>query len=255
MKLKRSATTEGTEPALNKAVLKFIDVGRTYGEGNTFVAALEGISLELRKGELVAIVGRSGCGKSTLLRLAAGLDHPTSGQVRVHGSDPASMNESGKAKLRRSRIGVVFQRLNLLPDLTAIENVGLPLELEGVRPKAAMELAAEALQDVGLPDQQDRYPDELSGGQQQRVAIARGLVGDRSILLADEPTGALDEASGEAILELLRQRADAGSAVLFVTHDRALAAMADRIIEIRDGRISSVTDRSATPPDLAGVWA
>lgn len=242
-------------PNPTDAVLSFSNVGRSYGEGNTFVRALDGIDLELRRGELVAIVGRSGCGKSTLLRLAAGLDHPTSGRVLVDGSNPVTLNESQRAKLRRSSVGVVFQRLNLLPDLTAIENVGLPLELNGVNPTTAMTLADQALHDVDLGGHLDRYPDELSGGQQQRVAIARGLVGDRSILLADEPTGALDEASGEAILELLRRRADAGAAVLFVTHDRALAAMADRIVELRDGCISSITDRSVTPPDLAGVWA
>ena len=234
--------------------ISMTDVVRDFGKGETFVAALSAVNFELWPGELVAVVGRSGSGKSTLLRLAAGLDLATSGRVLVQGVDSAGLDEAGRARLRRSHIGVVFQKLNLLPDLTAMENVGLPLELDGIRPKEAGALATAALADVGLGDRLNRYPDQLSGGQHQRVAIARALVGDRSILLADEPTGSLDEASGESILELLRARADGGAAVLLVTHDRAMAAMADRIVELRDGRVHSVVDRSSTPPELADVW-
>lgn len=236
-------------------VLNMAGVGRTYGEGEASTAALTNVDFHLAPGELVAVVGRSGSGKSTLLRLAAGLELASSGQVLVRGADPAAMRERDRSKLRRQQIGVVFQKLNLLPDLTAIENIALPMELDGVASREALGMAEAALGEVGLGERGDRFPDQLSGGQQQRVAIARALVGQRSVLLADEPTGALDEATGEGILDLLRQRADRGAAVLLVTHDRALAAMADRVVELRDGRVHSVTDRSATPPELADVWS
>lgn len=241
-------------PASSPLVISMTNVGRIYGEGEAMTAALTGVDFQLSPGELVAVVGRSGSGKSTLLRLAVGLELATSGQVLVRGADPAGMREKDRSALRRQQIGVVFQKLNLLPDLTALENVSLPMELDGVASGEATRMAKAALDEVELGDRGGRYPDELSGGQQQRVAIARALVGQRSILLADEPTGALDEATGEGILELLRQRADRGAAVMLVTHDRALAAMADRVVELRDGRVHSVTDRSRTPTELADVW-
>lgn len=230
------------------AILRMAGVGRVHGQGPHAVVALADVDLHVAPGELVAITGRSGVGKSTLLNLAGGLDQPTTGSVHVDGIDLASLSAGRLAELRRRRIGVVFQHGNLLPTLTAVENVALPLELDGVKPAEAWRAARDVLSQVADDTLVDRYPDEMSGGEQQRVAIARGLVGDRALLLADEPTGALDEVTGEAVLDLLRRRCHAGVAAVMVTHDAAQAAWADRVVRLRDGRIESVVPSVEVAP-------
>jgi len=203
------------------------------------VHALRGISLSVAAGELVAVMGPSGSGKSTLLNVAGGLDSVTTGAVLVEGVDLAELSAKELAAVRRRAAGYVFQDLNLIPTLTAVENVALPLELDGLR--RIRTTAQAALDDVGVGELADRYPDELSGGQQQRVAIARALVGDRRLVLADEPTGALDSETGEAVLALLRRRVDAGAAGVLVTHEQRHAAWADRVVFLRDGTIVDST--------------
>ena len=227
------------------AVLRMTDVSRTHGEGATLVHALRTITFAAYAGELVAVMGPSGSGKSTLLTLAGGLDTPSAGTVAVEGTDLGALGHKDRAKLRRSAIGYVFQDFNLIPALTAAENVALPRELDGVSARAAAALAREALADVGIDDLADRYPDEMSGGQQQRVAIARAIVGDRRLILADEPTGALDTETGEEILRLLRSRCDASAAGVLVTHEARHAAWADRVVFLRDG---VVIDESGSAP-------
>jgi putative ABC transport system ATP-binding protein len=227
------------------AVLRLDEVSRTHGEGATEVHALRSVSFAARAGELVAIMGPSGSGKSTLLTLAGGLDQPTTGIVAVEDIDLASLGNAGRARMRRTSIGYVFQDFNLIPALTAAENVALPRELDGVRARAARKAALEALEEVGIAELADRFPDEMSGGQQQRVAIARAVVGDRRLILADEPTGALDTETGEEILRLLRDRCDAGAAAVLVTHEARHAAWADRVVFLRDGII---VDESGTDP-------
>jgi putative ABC transport system ATP-binding protein len=222
-------------------VVELRDVTRTYRTGSVEVHALRGVTLAIQSGELVAVMGPSGSGKSTLLALAGGLDTPTTGEVYVDGTPLSRLSRAGLAALRRRSLGYVFQDLNLIPALTALENVTLPLELDGVRLRAARETAREALGEVGVDDLADRFPDELSGGQQQRVAIARALVGPRRLVLADEPTGALDSETGEAVLSVLRARVDAGAAGLLVTHEARHAAWADRVIFLRDGVVVDAT--------------
>ena len=218
-------------------VLQVRRAARVHGSGPTEVLALSAVDLDVGAGELVAVMGASGSGKSTLLGLAGGLDRPTSGSVVVEGTDLATLTSAQLAALRRRSVGYVFQSFNLLPALTAAENVALPLELDGRRTRAARAAALAALEAAGVMDLADRFPDELSGGQQQRVAIARALVGDRRLLLADEPTGALDSVTGDAVLRLLRARCDDGAAALLVTHEPRYAAWADRIVHLRDGRV------------------
>lgn len=212
------------------------DVGRLHGEGERAVRALGPVSLELAAGELVAIMGPSGSGKSTLLALAGALDSPSEGRVFLRGRDLSALDAAELARLRRRELGFVFQDLNLLPGLTAIENVALPLELDGARLGQARELSRAALERVGMQAFAERFPDDLSGGEQQRVAIARAFVGSRSLLLADEPTGALDTNNGELVLRALREHCDRGLSALLVTHDPAHAAWADRVLYLRDGR-------------------
>ncbi|MDO3682459.1 ABC transporter ATP-binding protein [Micromonospora sp. C28ISP2-4] len=216
-------------------VLELRDVRRTHGAGEAAVHALRGVSLTVRAGELVAVMGPSGSGKSTLLALAGGLDRPTGGEVVVEGEALVGLSARELARLRRRRIGYVFQDLNLLGSLTAVENVALPLELDGTGVRAARQLALAALREVDLEDLADRFPDQMSGGQQQRVAIARALVGERRLVLADEPTGALDSQTSEAVLHLLRRRVDAGAAGVLVTHEARHAGWADRVVFLRDG--------------------
>jgi putative ABC transport system ATP-binding protein len=219
------------------SILELRDVIRVHGRGATAVHALRGISLSVARGELVAVMGPSGSGKSTLLNLAGGLDSPTSGEVVVEGSVLGELSRRELAAVRRRRVGYVFQDLNLLPSLTAAENVALPLELDGVPQRQCRRRAIAALAEVGLAELAPRFPDEMSGGQQQRVAIARALVGDRRLVLADEPTGALDSQTGESVLKLLRARVDAGAAGVLVTHEARHAAWADRVAFLRDGEI------------------
>jgi len=240
---------------MNEAMLSMRRVGRTHSKGAHRVDALVDVELDVAPGEWVAITGRSGSGKTTLLNLAGGLDEPTTGTVQVGGEHLADMSKTELARLRRRSIGYVFQDYNLLPTLTAAENVALPLELDGVGLAEARRHAEIALQQVGLGAMPDRYPDQLSGGEQQRVAIARGIVGPRTLLLADEPTGALDDLTSESILKILRARCDDGAAAIMVTHEPSFAAWADRVVRLRDGRIESVTEGSKIPPNLAELRA
>lgn len=233
----------------NEVVLEFEQVSLTLGEGAGRTDALVDVNLTIAPGELVAITGRSGSGKSSLLNVAGGLHTASSGAVRVDGVDLSALSPTELAARRRRSVGFVFQDLNLIASLTAAENVSLPMELDGMRPAEARTHAEEALTAVELDGLGKRFPDQLSGGQRQRVAIARGLVGDRRLLLADEPTGALDEVTGEAIMEILRRRCDEGAAALLVTHDPSVAAWGDRVVRLRDGRIESVTERPALAVD------
>jgi putative ABC transport system ATP-binding protein len=226
---------------MSAAVLQLKDVVRVHGEGETAVQALRGVSFTAYAGELVAVMGPSGSGKSTLLTLAGGLDQPTEGTVSVEGVDLAGLGASGRSRMRRTSLGYVFQDFNLIPALTAAENVSLPLELDGAKAREARALARTALEEVGIGDLWDRFPDNMSGGQQQRVAIARAVVGERRLILADEPTGALDTETGEDILRLLRARCDAGAAGVLVTHEARHAAWADRVVFLRDGVVVDET--------------
>ncbi|GIJ52955.1 ABC transporter ATP-binding protein [Virgisporangium aurantiacum] len=218
-------------------IIELRDVHRVHGSGETAVHALRGVSISVGAGELVAVMGPSGSGKSTLLNLCGGLDAPTRGEVAVEGQVLGTLSRRKLAAVRRRRVGYVFQELNLLPSLTAVENVALPLELDGRSIRAARRLALAALADLGLGDLAKRFPEQLSGGQQQRVAIARALVGERRLVLADEPTGALDSETGEAVLRVLRARVDAGAAAILVTHEARHAAWADRVVFLKDGVI------------------
>jgi len=219
------------------AILELRSVHRVHGHGETAVHALRGVTLSVDAGELVAVMGPSGSGKSTLLNLAGGLDGPSQGEVVVDATVLGMCGRRALAALRRRRIGYVFQDLNLLASLTTAENVSLPLELDGVGRRQARELALSALSEVDLDGFGPRFPDEMSGGQQQRVAIARALIGARRLVLADEPTGALDSQTGEAVLRLLRSKVDAGAAGVLVTHEARHAAWADRVVFLRDGVI------------------
>ena len=227
-------------------VLEMDDVQRVHGRGETAVHALRGVSLGVLPGEFVAIMGPSGSGKSTLLNLAGGLDFPTAGTVRVEGTELGTLSRAELAALRRRSIGYVFQEFNLIPALTAAENVSLPRELDGVRTREARREALEALTEVALDDVADRFPDELSGGQRQRIAIARALVGPRRLVLADEPTGALDSQTGEWVLRLLRARCDAGASGVLVTHEARHAAWADRVVFLRDGAMVDETGQATS---------
>jgi len=212
-------------------------VSRSFGEGHTRVVALQPTDVEVSAGEFLAIMGPSGSGKTTLLSLIGGLDRPTAGRVLVDGLDVGAMRAPELAVLRRRTVGYVFQDLNLLPALTAQENVSLPLELDGRSARDARRQASAMLRALGLDGLDERFPDDLSGGEQQRVAIARAMIGRRKILLADEPTGALDSITGESVMRLLRRHCDDGGTVILVTHDAAHAAWADRVIFLRDGRL------------------
>lgn len=230
---------------LGPVPVRFVGVSHGYGAGNTRVRALTAVDLEVGVGELVAVMGPSGSGKSTLLALAGGLERPDEGAVVIHGTNISDLPSAERAIVRRRSIGYVFEDFNLIPALSAVENVAMPLELDGIATAKAHVVALAALEEVGAGAIADRFPDDLSGGEQQRVAIARALVGRRSILLADEPTGALDSHSGEKVMLALRERVDSGVAGILVTHEARFAAWADRTVFLRDGRIvdSSRADR------------
>lgn len=234
-------------------VLELDRVWRVHGSGHTAVEALRDASLRVAAGELVAVMGPSGSGKSTLLTVAGGLDQPSEGAVRVLGQDLGDLSRDAIAALRRRTVGYVFQELNLLPGLTAAENVSLPLELDGARPGRARAAALAALARVGMDELADRFPEDLSGGEQQRVAISRAVVGERRLLLADEPTGALDSVTGETVMRLLRRACDEdGAAGVLVTHDAAHAAWADRVVFLRDGVVVDQAGPIAGPDVLLG---
>jgi putative ABC transport system ATP-binding protein len=225
-------------------------VSRVYGSGASEVHALRDVDLSVSVGELVAVMGPSGSGKSTLLTIAGSLEDPSAGEVIVGGFPLAGMSPNDRARLRRRTIGYVFQDFNLLAGLTAVENVALPLELDGVGVRAARTAGLAVLEELGLAGQAGRYPDDLSGGERQRVAIARAVVGDRRVILADEPTGALDSVNGEAVMRLLRTACKRGVAGVVVTHDAQLASWADRVVFLRDGRVVDQTTRPAGPESL-----
>jgi len=232
------------------SLLELHQVSKTYGSGPTEVHALADIDLEVDRGVLVAIMGPSGSGKSTLLTIAGSLEEPTSGEVFIDGESLQEMSHNDKARLRRRTVGYVFQEFNLLAGLTAVENVSLPLELDGVGARRARSAAMAVLEELGLADRATRYPDQLSGGERQRVAIARALIGGRHLLLADEPSGALDQANGEAVMRMLVAACKKEVAAVVVTHDAHLASFADRVVLLRDGRI---VDEPASPPSPASV--
>ena len=242
----RHTSAAVTARTSSEFALELRSVSRVHGEGPTAVHALRQVTLGVRPGELVAVMGPSGSGKSTLLHLAGGLDQPTEGGVIVEGVELGSLDRSGLAAVRRRSIGYVFQDFNLIPALTAAENVSLPRELDGVRARVARREAVAALAEVGIGELGDRFPDEMSGGQQQRVAIARALVGPRRVVLADEPTGALDSHTGEDVLRVLRARCDAGAAGLLVTHEARHAGWADRVVFLRDGAMVDDTGQAPT---------
>ncbi|MBM9503292.1 ABC transporter ATP-binding protein [Actinacidiphila acididurans] len=230
--------------------LELRGVSRTYGEGAAAVRALVDVDLTVTAGELVAVMGPSGSGKSTLLSIAGSLEEPSTGEVFIEGTALSGLGRNERARLRRRHIGYVFQDFNLLAGLTAVENIAMPLELDGVKSRAARRAAGLALADLGLADRADSFPDELSGGQRQRVALARALVGDRRLLLADEPTGALDSRTGEEVMRLIRAACRSGAAAVLVTHDAQLAAWADRVVFVRDGAIVDTTAPLPGPESL-----
>ena len=232
-----------TEPT--RAAIRAVNLTRTFEVGETTVEALRCINLEVTEGQFVALVGPSGSGKSTLLNLVGGLDRPTDGQLWIDGVELSASKEKALTDHRRRRVGFVFQSFNLLPRLTAVENVALPLMFVGVDERERIERAEQLLAQVGLSDRMDHRPTQLSGGEQQRVAIARALVNRPAIILADEPTGNIDTTTGAEIMDLLRRlNREQGVTLLLVTHDPEAASFADRIIQLRDGQIAG---QEATP--------
>jgi putative ABC transport system ATP-binding protein len=230
--------------------LELRGVSKSYGEGAAEVQAIQNVDLSVDCGSLVAVMGPSGSGKSTLLTIAGSLEEPTSGEVIIDGASLQEMSRNDKARLRRRTIGYVFQEFNLLAGLTAVENVVLPLELDGLAGKKAHAAGMAALEELGLADRATHYPDELSGGERQRVSIARAVVGERRLLLADEPSGALDSTNGEAVMRMILRACKQGVAAVVVTHDAQLASWADRVIFIRDGRVVDQTIPPPTPEAL-----
>jgi putative ABC transport system ATP-binding protein len=217
--------------------LRLDRVSREFGSGDVLVRALDDVSLDVRPGELVVLTGPSGCGKTTLLRVAGGLDHPTHGSVWLNDQSVHDLSPNEQAALRRRQVGFVYQDFNLISSLNAEENVALPLELDGVRVRPSRAAARQQLERVGLRGLERRLPGELSGGQQQRVAIARATIGARTLILADEPTGAVDQTTGRSILALLRAACDGGAAAVVATHDLMAREFADRVVGLRDGRV------------------
>jgi putative ABC transport system ATP-binding protein len=237
---------------MSQYVLELRDVSRVHGSGDAAVHALRGVTLTVEPGELVAVMGPSGSGKSTLLNIAGGLDEASGGSVVVEGADLARLSAAERAALRRRSVGYVFQDLNLIPALSAVENVALPRELDGTGTRRSRADALAALDELDLAEVADRFPDEISGGQRQRVAIARALIGPRRLVLADEPTGALDSQAGESVLRVLRARCDAGASGVLVTHEARLAGWADRVVFLRDG---AVVDDTGPAPDAQALLA
>ena len=234
------------------SMLELHGVSKTFGDGPTEVHALVDIDLSVDAGALVAVMGASGSGKSTLLTIAGSLEQPTEGEVLVGGSALSRMSRNDQARMRRRSIGYVFQDYNLLAGLSAVENVSLPLELDGMPAKKARSAGMAALEGLGLADRASHFPDELSGGERQRVSIARAVVGERHLLLADEPSGALDSTNAEAVMRLVLAACRRGVAAVVVTHDAQLASWADRVVFLRDGR---VVDQTMPPPSPESLLA
>jgi putative ABC transport system ATP-binding protein len=233
------------------SMLELRGLSKVYGQGAAQVRALDQVTLSVDEGAMVAVMGPSGSGKSTLLTIAGTLEEPTGGQVLVRGADLADLSRSQKARLRRRTIGYVFQDYNLLPGLTAAENVSLPLELDGWSARKARASGLAALEELGLAGRAGQYPDQLSGGERQRVAIARAMVGERQLLLADEPSGALDSGNAEAVMRLLHEACkNRKMAAVVVTHDAQLASWADRVMFLRDGRVADQTAPALGPESL-----
>lgn len=235
------------------SALALTGVSRVFGTGAAEVRALDEVSLTVETGEFVAVMGPSGSGKSTLLAIAGGLDSGWTGEVSVAGVSLAGLKRDSLAALRRKHVGYVFQDFNLMPTLSVIENVALPLELDRVDPDWARQEARAALKRVGIHELAQRRLDQISGGQRQRVAIARAIVGERQLVLADEPTGALDSATGDEIMGRLRMLADDGVAIVLVTHDARHAGWADRIVFLRDGCVVDSTRVQSSPDSLLGA--
>jgi putative ABC transport system ATP-binding protein len=231
-------------------VLELRKVSRFYGQGTAEVRALQDVDLAVGAGSMVAVMGPSGSGKSTLLTIAGSLEEPSNGEVLVCGQELSTMSRNARARLRRRSIGYVFQDFNLLPGLTAAENVTLPLELDGVPARKARLAGLKSLEDLGLGDRAGHFPDQLSGGERQRVAIARAVVGEHRLLLADEPSGALDSANGEGVMRLIHAACKRGLAAVVVTHDAQLASWADRVVFLRDGRVTDQTMPAPGPESL-----
>jgi putative ABC transport system ATP-binding protein len=240
----------GEEASAVASVLQLRGVSKIYGQEPSAVHALGGVDLSVQAGEMVAVMGPSGSGKSTLLTIAGSLEEPSRGEVLVCGMALAGMPRGRKARLRRRVIGYVFQDFNLLPGLTAIENTALPLELDGVAVPKARAAGLAALEALGVADRAGWFPDQLSGGERQRIAIARAVVGDRRLLLADEPSGALDSVHADEVMRLLHEACQRGMAAVVVTHDAQLAAWADRVVFLRDGRVIGRTARPPGPESL-----
>jgi len=219
-------------------MIQFQDVSKWYQMGEVRVNALDGITLTVERGEFVVVLGPSGSGKTTLLNMVGALDSPSEGVVQINGTNLSESGRSQRFTFRRETIGFIFQSFNLFPSLTALENVQFVLDVVG-RKNGAGKLAAKTLESVGLADRMHHFPHQLSGGEQQRVAIARALAKDAPVILADEPTGELDFRTGVQILELLKRQADAGKTVIIVTHNREIARVADRVVELHDGRVAS----------------
>ena len=215
------------------------DIYKIYSDGDSEIRALDGMSLNIKEGEFVAIVGQSGSGKSTCMNIIGCLDVPTKGTYHLNGTDVSTMKDDELAVIRNQTLGFIFQQYNLIPKLTLLENVELPMVYRGYPPQKRKELALLALSRVGLEDRAKKYPSQLSGGQQQRVSIARALAGNPKVILADEPTGALDSKTGKDVLEFLKKLNADGTTVVMITHDNDIAAQAKRIVRISDGKIIS----------------
>jgi putative ABC transport system ATP-binding protein len=233
-----AALTTLDEPIVRAPVVTASDVSRVFGVGDSAVRALCDVSVELERGLLTAVMGPSGSGKSTLMHILAGLDRPTSGSVTFGGTDITAVGDDELTRLRQRHVGFVFQFFNLLPTLTAAENVLLPALIAGERAARREARAAELLELVGLADRAEHLPAQLSGGEQQRISIARALLREPDLVLADEPTGNLDTRSGQVVLDLLRRIADGGQTVVMVSHDPNAASRADRVVFLRDGRVA-----------------
>jgi putative ABC transport system ATP-binding protein len=231
-------------------MLQLRHISKTYGTGPAKVSALRDVSLRVEPGTMVAVMGPSGSGKSSLLAIAGGLEQPTAGDVLVNGTPLVTMPRGKRARLRRREIGYVFQDFNLLPGLTAVENVVLPLELDGVSGRKARLAGLRVLDELGLGDHADRYPGQLSGGERQRVAVARAMTGERRLLLADEPSGSLDSLSGETVMRLVRRACRNGMAAVMVTHDAQFASWADRVMFLADGSLIDETAPLDGPESL-----